>query len=170
MLPLALAFALLALAESLSLNAAARPMLARAQHVGRASQPICAADDDEPLSLEAAFQERLNKEGGATQFKLKTDAAKAAETVRDSVAGVTSKVAEKVDGLLDAGSGRPKSDGLLDQDQWKLTVGFFAVLIVLSVGNAVLHSGAPPDSLSPLGTSSVDMFTSDGQALQFGRQ
>jgi len=126
------------------------------------------ANAEGSMSLEQAFQERLKQEGGATQFKLRTDASRAADTVKDSFKSVADKVSDAGSGLLDAGSGRPPRDGLLDQSQWNLTVGFFAVLIVLSVGNALFN--APPTGGSPIGTGSIDTFTSDGGALQFGRQ
>lgn len=146
---------------------------ARSAHAARRRAPLmCSADEDAPegeLSLEKAFQERLAKEGGATNFKIRTDAARAAETVSDSLNKVVGSVKESSDKLLNAGAGRPASDGLLDQGQWKITVGFFALLIVLSVGNALLNSPPEPGAYTS-GSGSVDLFTSDGGALQFGRQ
>lgn len=135
---------------------------------------VCSAedaqtDDSNELSLEAAFQARLEKEGGATSFKLRTDAARTADSVKDGFKSVADKVSDSTSNLLNAGAGRPASDGLLDDDQWKLTVGFFALLIVFSVGNAVLHSGDSAAVVPQLG-GGVDKFTSDGGALQFGRQ
>jgi hypothetical protein len=129
------------------------------------------ADGDEGLSLEAAFQARLAKEGGATQFKLRTDAARAADEAKGSLESLTSKVSKSVSGLLDLGSGRPAADGLLDQKQWNATVAFFVLLIALSVGNALFN--APPDGSfagGGSGTVGIDTFTSDGGGLQFGKR
>lgn len=137
---------------------------------GRACPVRCSDDSpdvEEPLSLEQAFSERLKKEGGATQFKLRTDATRAADTVKDGLQSVANKVGDASKPLREIGTTRPGSDGLLSQGQWNLTVGFFALLIVLSVGNAVIN--APPGGASS-GGSSIDSFTSDGYALQFGRQ
>ena len=165
--------ALLAACQALQLPARVRARAHRAP-VLRAAEGGADADGDEGaggLSLEAAFQARLAKEGGATQFKLRTDAARAADEAKGSLESLTSKVSKSVSGLLDLGSGRPAADGLLDQKQWNATVAFFVLLIALSVGNALFN--APPDGSfagGGSGTVGIDTFTSDGGGLQFGKR
>ena len=162
--------ALLAACQALQLPARVRARAHRAP-VLRAAEGGPDADGDEGLSLEAAFQARLAKEGGATQFKLRTDAARAADEAKGSLESLTSKVSKSVSGLLDLGSGRPAADGLLDQKQWNATVAFFVLLIALSVGNALFN--APPDGSfagGGSGTVGIDTFTSDGGGLQFGKR
>ena len=163
--------ALLAACQALQLPARVRARAHRAP-VLRAAEGGPDADGDEgALSLEAAFQARLAKEGGATQFKLRTDAARAADEAKGSLESLTSKVSKSVSGLLDLGSGRPAADGLLDQKQWNATVAFFVLLIALSVGNALFN--APPDGSfagGGSGTVGIDTFTSDGGGLQFGKR
>lgn len=169
--PVWVILAILATCQALQLRIRAR---AHRAPVLRASEGGPDADGDEGaggMSLEAAFQARLAKEGGATQFKLRTDAARAADEAKGSLESLTSKVSKSVSGLLDLGSGRPAADGLLDQKQWNATVAFFVLLIALSVGNALFN--APPDgsfSGDGSGTVGIDTFTSDGGGLQFGKR
>ena len=102
----------------------------------------------------ASFKQRLDDEGGATRFRLKTDAARAAEQVKGGVDGVKSSVGNTVGKLLDAGSGRPQSDGLLEQGQWRTLVIFFGLTLALSLFTAL---NTPRGEL-----------TSDGAPLEFG--
>lgn len=73
---------------------------------------------------------------------------------------------------LDGKRAAPSVSGrLLDVENWRLTVGFLGLVILLAVGSAVSQHGAPePGSSAALGRQTVDMMTSDGGALMFGRQ
>ena len=103
--------------------------------------------------LMASFQKRLDDEGGATKFRLKTDASSAFDEVKGVGDGIKSSVSK----LFDAGSSRPKADGLLEQDQWKTLVIFFGITIGLSLATAFA-------SQSQVGGE----LTSDGAPLEFG--
>ena len=102
--------------------------------------------------LMADFNKRLDAEGGATRFRLKTDAASALEEVKSVGDGIKSSVGK----LFDAGSSRPASDGLLAQDQWKTLVIFFGLTIALSFGSALVSQTGGGEK------------TSDGAPLEFG--
>lgn len=125
----------------------ARPVLVR-------SRTLRMADDDkeEGMSddaLAAAFSARLEKEGGATQFKIKTTLSGAADGLKDGVSGIagsTKNVAET------------GADGLLNASAWQLVVGLLAATVVFSVINAAGRG------------DNVDRYTSDGTALEFGQR
>ena len=102
--------------------------------------------------LMADFNKRLDAEGGATRFRLKTDAASALEEVKSVGDGIKSSVGK----LFDAGSSRPASDGLLAQDQWKTLVIVFGLTIALSFGSALVSQTGGGEK------------TSDGAPLEFG--
>ena len=104
--------------------------------------------------LMADFNKRLDAEGGATRFRLKTDAASALDEVKSVGDGIKSSVGK----LFDAGSSRPASDGLLAQDQWKTLVIFFGLTIALSFGSALVSQTAAMGGEK----------TSDGAPLEFG--
>ena len=102
--------------------------------------------------LMASFQKRLDDEGGATKFRLKTDASSAFDEVKGVGDGIKSSVSK----LFDAGSSRPKEDGLMAQDQWKTLVIFFGLTIALSLGSALVSQTGGGEK------------TSDGAPLEFG--
>tara|TARA_B110001452_G_scaffold79294_1_gene64780 strand:+ start:136 stop:750 length:615 start_codon:yes stop_codon:yes gene_type:complete len=129
----------------------------------RLSAPIEDADDlpkndaglpsDEDLM--ASFKNRLDQEGGATQFRLRTDAQRAIEPLKEGAEGLKDKFSNI--NIPTPGAGRPRSNNdLLDEDQWKTLVVFFGVVILLSVGTAINTN------------MQVDSFTSDGAPLEFG--
>lgn len=100
----------------------------------------------------ASFNKRLEAEGGATKFRLKTDASSALDEVKGVGDGIKSSVGK----LFDAGSSRPASDGLMAQDQWKTLVIFFGLTITLSLGSALVSQTGGGEK------------TSDGAPLEFG--
>jgi hypothetical protein len=102
--------------------------------------------------LMASFNKRIDDEGGATKFRLKTDAASALDEVKSVGDGIKSSVGK----LFDAGSNRPASDGLMAQDQWKTLVIFFGLTIALSFGSALASQTGGGEK------------TSDGAPLEFG--
>ena len=102
--------------------------------------------------LMASFNKRLEAEGGATKFRLKTDASSALDEVKGVGDGIKSSVGK----LFDAGSSRPASDGLMAQDQWKTLVIFFGLTIALSLGSALVSQAGGGEK------------TSDGAPLEFG--
>ena len=102
--------------------------------------------------LMASFNKRLEAEGGATKFRLKTDASSALDEVKGVGDGIKSSVGK----LFDAGSSRPASDGLMAQDQWKTLVIFFGLTIALSLGSALVSQTGGGEK------------TSDGAPLEFG--
>merc|ERR1712087_50644 len=72
--------------------------------------------------LLASLRERLDKEGGATQFKLRTDAERAKDAAVSSAKQAASSVRDALD--LD-GAKSSRSSTMLDVTNWRLTVGFF---------------------------------------------
>ena len=133
-----------------------------------------ASDDMSDEALMASFRARLDSEGGSTKFRLKTSADAAVDQAKEAIEGAKDAGAK----LLDLGKNRSPADGLLDDNSWKATVGFFAALIVLSVANAVFNGGGGGDAnaqsgyyQAQLGTQGgVDTYTSDGGRLEFGRR
>ena len=97
--------------------------------------------DIEQQELMASFKDQLDSMGGAKNVKLRSDAKRAASSITESVQDVSK-------GLMNAGTERSKSDGLLDPGSWRLTVGFFGILIALSVTNAILNPPPDPTSLN----------------------
>ena len=55
------------------------------------------ADEDEGAALAAAFQQRLNEEGGAEMFKLKSDASRVGSNIQETTSSL-------VQGAKDAGN------------------------------------------------------------------
>lgn len=110
--------------------------------------------DDE---LMASFKSRLDKEGGATQFKLRTDAQRAIEPLKEGAESLKDRLSNIQ--IPTPGGGRPRNNNdLLDDDQWKTLVVFFGVVIVLSVVTAINTK------------SQIDNFSSDGAPLEFGQR
>lgn len=108
--------------------------------------------DAEGDALAAAFAKRLEQEGGATQFKIKTGINDMKESITDAASSAKNAAANAAYDVKDAGS------SITTASPMALIGGLFAVTLALTVlGN--LNSGA-----------SVDMGTSDGQALQFGQR
>jgi hypothetical protein len=121
--------------------------LARSCHIAL-SEPSDDRSEEakaEDAALAAAFNARLEKEGGATQFKIKTSLNDAA----DSVKGLGSKV-PKVD--------LPSPDGVLNASPQTLIGGLFAVVVLFTVVSAGMRTGPS------------DTFTSDGTTLEFGKR
>lgn len=100
-------------------------------------------------ALAAAFAARLEAEGGATNFKIKTTLSGAADTVKDGVGGLASKGQE---------AASVGADGLLSASAWQLVVGLLLATVAFAVINAAGRS-AP-----------VDSYTSDGSRLEFGQR
>jgi len=97
--------------------------------------------DEEGAALAAAFAARLEEEGGATQFKIKTTVNDAADSVKDTL-GTVANTAKNVD--VDTSSPAV------------LIGGLFAVVIIFTV----LTSGGQKS----------DLATSDGTTLEFGKR
>ena len=144
------ALALLALALSLVdayTFAAARSMRLRAR------SPVLQAEynpDDrdeatkkEDDALAAAFAARLDAEGGATQFKIKTTV----KDATDQLKGVASSAQDAASNLPDI----KQASGL------QLVIGLLVA--------TVLFTG-----ITSMGRSSVDLNTSDGTNLEFGQR
>ena len=104
------------------------------------------ATKKEDDALSAAFAARLEKEGGATQFKIKTSVSGAADSVKDAAGNI----AEKLPPMPDAVDLQQASAG-------QLIAGLAAIAILFTVINAA-------------GRSSVDSSTSDGTTLEFGQR
>ena len=122
--------------------------------------------DDDGAALAAAFRRRLDEEGGETAFRLKSDASRVKSTLEDGANSIKDAGSK----LLDVGTSRDTNRGLLDDNSWRLTVGFFIALIVISVAGAVFNQ--PPSDPGAYGGgygSTIDNFTSDGQPLTFGK-
>eukprot|EP00560_Eucampia_antarctica_P008257 CAMPEP_0197824138 /NCGR_PEP_ID=MMETSP1437-20131217/1438_1 /TAXON_ID=49252 ORGANISM="Eucampia antarctica, Strain CCMP1452" /NCGR_SAMPLE_ID=MMETSP1437 /ASSEMBLY_ACC=CAM_ASM_001096 /LENGTH=183 /DNA_ID=CAMNT_0043423655 /DNA_START=90 /DNA_END=638 /DNA_ORIENTATION=+ len=86
-------------------------------------------DDDEDLDdydFQAAFQERVKKEGGASGLKAKAAKREVDTITRDVTGSIKSKLS---------------SEGLLSTSEWGLTVGFLALVVVLAIGT---HFGSSP--------------------------
>ena len=105
------------------------------------------AEDD---ALAAAFAARLEKEGGATQFKIKTTLTGAADELKGVTSGVASGAA---DGLADA------KDALVGGSPVALLGGLLAAVVLFT-----LVSSAGRDN------TQVDRYTSDGTSLEFGQR
>ena len=167
-------------ASSLSATAPLSPLVMRPPTCVLARAPVLVAqapvgDEDEDMSdaaLMASFKARLDAEGGETRFRLKTGAQGAVESAKEAV----DSVKESTSKLLDLGKNRPPADGLLDDNSWKATVGFFAFLIVISVANALFNAPPTDPAFDPASyggaglSGGVDRFTSDGGDLAFGRR
>jgi hypothetical protein len=104
--------------------------------------------DEEGDALAKAFARRLEQEGGATQFKIKTTVSDATDTVKDSLASV-GDAAKNVQ--------LPSADGVLNASPFQLLGGLFVVSILF----AVISSSSGPQA---------DMGTSDGTTLEFGQR
>lgn len=129
-----------------------------------------AADDDGMAAddMAAAFRARLDEEGGATQFKLKTDAQRAASSVTGGAQSAVDAAGGAIDRLVNVGEDQPTSS---DIRSWKLTLGFFALTLALAFGTAMRSSDPDPSYTPTYGRqSTVDTYTSDGQDLMFGRR
>lgn len=100
-------------------------------------------------ALAKAFAARLDAEGGATNFKIKT-----------AVSGATDDLKQGAGALGDSikNSASIGGDGLLKADAWQLIVGLLVATVVFSFINAGMRSPAP------------DRFTSDGTQLEFGQR
>uniref|UniRef100_A0A7S3BQ93 Uncharacterized protein n=1 Tax=Haptolina ericina TaxID=156174 RepID=A0A7S3BQ93_9EUKA len=105
-------------------------------------------------------------------FKLKSDASRVGSNIQETTSSLVQGAKDAGNKILDVGTSRGGSNnGLLDDNSWRLTVGFFAALIVVSIAGAVLNH--PPDGANPSdygnpNYGTIDKFTSDGQPLQFG--
>ena len=148
-----LVLCLAACANAFHLPAAARlPGALRARQLRLSSaepeegEPKSSLDDD---ALAAAFAKRLEQEGGATQFKIKTTISGAADELKDGAG----KLAGEARNAAELGK-----DGLLKADAWQLIVGLLAATVLFSVVNAANRQPA------------VDRFTSDGSTLEFGQR
>lgn len=133
----------------------ARPHLARSRPI-----TLCSSQDPderdeatkkEDDALSAAFAARLEKEGGATQFKIKTSVTDAAESVKDAAGNIADKTKDLVGGIP-----APPAD-LQQASAGQLIAGLAAISILFTVINAA-------------GRSSVDSSTSDGTTLEFGQR
>lgn len=154
-----------------------RPAVRLCAEEGGTADELDGADaPDGADDLNAMFQQRLEDEGGATKFKLRTDAERAANTFNSGVESAVNVAKDSADRLINVGT-ESQGGGILDNNSWKLTLGFFAATVLLAFGSA-LFGGAPSESnytaeygmQSQRSGSKVDMYTSDGQELQFGRR
>ena len=169
-MPISVSFLLLVLAcltpqlECLrvSVSSSLRPSRSFRAAAPRLSAPTEDADDppknnglpsDEDLM--ASFKNRIDQEGGATQFKLRTDAQRAIEPLKEGAEGLKDRLSNVQMPTMGGRQPRNNSDQL-NNDQWKTLVVFFGLVIVLSVGTTINTK------------SQVDTFTSDGAALEFG--
>ena len=114
---------------------------------GREEEAAKTKEEDDALA--AAFNARLQKEGGATQFKIKTTLNDAKDVIKDSASQVTN-VAKKVE--------VPSADSVLNASPAATIGGLFAIVILFTVVSAGLNSGPS------------DKFTSDGTTLEFGQR
>ena len=152
---LALLLALCTTAADALLVGARPTLLARPMLLVR-SRPILLSEDgdeDKGMSddaLAAAFAARLEKEGGATQFKIKTTLTGAADELKDATSGVASTAA---DGLADA------KDAVVSGSPVALIGGLFAAVILFTVVSSI---GRQP--------AQVDRYSSDGTNLEFGQR
>ena len=145
----------LAVAHTLCLQraAVAMPRLRRGRPVSLSSANSDDRDENtkaEDDALAKAFAARLEQEGGATQFKIKSSISGAKDELKQGAANI-------------AGSARDVAsvggDGLLKADAWQLIVGLLVATVVFSCVNAAARSG-----------DKVDRFTSDGSTLEFGQR
>ena len=107
-----------------------RAYRSRLPRLSSADPPPDDRDNDTKMeddALAAAFAARLEQEGGATQFKIKTTIGGAADELKDGAG----KVVGSAKDLASVGK-----DGLLNADAWQLVVGLLA--------------GATPDQLAML--------------------
>mmetsp|Transcript_14401 Transcript_14401/g.46190 ORF Transcript_14401/g.46190 Transcript_14401/m.46190 type:complete len:170 (-) Transcript_14401:139-648(-) len=118
----------------------------------RLSPPRAALSDNEPKktgedgdALAAEFARRLEAEGGATKFKLKTDISRAVEPLKDGLTDVA-REAKNVQ-LPDVTNASPQT----------LLGGLFGVVFLCTL-------------LSAASGPSVDLRTSDGTTLEFGQR
>jgi hypothetical protein len=104
---------------------------------------------EEDDALAAAFNARLEKEGGATQFKIKTSITGAADALKDG-AGEIGNAAKNIP--------LPSSDGIQNASPVQLIGGMFALVVLFTVVSAGMNS------------TPADKFTSDGTTLEFGKR
>jgi preprotein translocase subunit SecG len=135
-------------------------------------QPLADGSPGEPsdAALLDAFRARLEKEGGANNLRLSTDAGR----LRRAAGGAADGLKSALD--LDQSKSAPSVSGrLLDKENWTLTVAFLGLVIALSCFTA-FRTPQPGDQVSPQQqagrqtSGTVDSFTSDGGALMFGRR
>ena len=130
-----------------------RACRSRLPRLSSADPPPDDRDNDTKMeddALAAAFAARLEQEGGATQFKIKTTIGGAADELKDGAG----KVVGSAKDLASVGK-----DGLLNADAWQLVVGLLAATVLFTVVNGAARSG-----------DNVDRFTSDGTPLEFGQR
>jgi len=131
----------------------------RAAHP-RFTQPALSIDDTddekktdaEGDALAAAFARRLDQEGGATKFKIKSSINDVKEGITDVAASAKNVASDAANNVGSAGSSFTNASPVA------LVGGLFAVVLLFSVVSAGLNS-AP-----------VDNYTSDGGALTFGQR
>ena len=102
------------------------------------------ADEDDALA--AAFNARLQQEGGATQFKIKSTL----NDAKDSISGAA-------DQIKDSASNIPTVD-VVNASPTTLLGGLFSVVLLFTLVSAGLNSGP------------ADMSTTDGTTLEFGKR
>ena len=153
-----LCFLLPALAGAFQLGGAARPL--RHAAVDVAQPPLRHAAlrlsedgkkdldkaDEEGDALAAAFNARLEQEGGATQFKIKSTL----NDAKDSISGAAGSI-------KDSASNIPTVD-VANASPTTLLGGLFGVVVLFTLVSAGLNSGP------------ADMNTSDGTTLEFGKR
>ena len=110
------------------------------------------ATKKEDDALSAAFAARLEKEGGVTQFKIKTSVTGAADSVKDAADDLASRTKDLVGGI-------PAPADLQQASAGQLLAGLAAISILFTVLNAAGRS-----------SNSVDSSTSDGTTLEFGQR
>ena len=122
--------------------------LPRSRPVALSSQDPDERDDATKMEddkLAAAFAARLEKEGGATQFKMKTTVSDAADAVKSAA-----------DKAKDLAGGLPSP---AEASAGQLLAGLAAISILFTVANAAGR-----------GSDSIDRYSSDGTTLEFGQR
>eukprot|EP00325_Prymnesiales_sp_UTEX-LB-985_P002732 CAMPEP_0174704576 /NCGR_PEP_ID=MMETSP1094-20130205/8117_1 /TAXON_ID=156173 /ORGANISM="Chrysochromulina brevifilum, Strain UTEX LB 985" /LENGTH=175 /DNA_ID=CAMNT_0015902645 /DNA_START=26 /DNA_END=553 /DNA_ORIENTATION=- len=108
--------------------------------------------DEEGSALAAAFAKRLEEEGGATRFKIKSSLNEAKEGLTEATFSAKAVASDAASSVSDAGN------SIVSASPVALIGGLFATVLIFTVVSAGFNS-AP-----------VDTYTSDGQALSFGKR
>jgi hypothetical protein len=136
------------LASSVAPGRRAHPTRATTVLVGPEDErsPETKAEDD---ALAEAFNKRLEQEGGATQFKIRSSLTGAADEIKAAAAGIKGNVPELP---------TVKANDFLNADGKTILGGLFFTVLIFTVINSGLNS------------SPSDMSTSDGTTLEFGKR
>ena len=149
-------------------SAAGRPAALRAAGTAARQRRVllhATAEDeagDAEMSMEEAFARRLKEEGGVVGLTAKTEAKKLAQQAKQAGQGATSAVGTALDDATDKLFPKvPKtvasSRGLLDENQWSLTVYLLGAVVLLTILPVFFGGsfGPPSPESQPWGDSNA---------------